>query len=132
MEYLIRPYNNHDFTELNKWWKSTYNTDLPKDLMTNGSFILEINKVPALTLTVLKTQTKELSYLASFMKNPEFKKTSLETYGQILWNHCFDYARACGYKRIICLAEVEQLKSKYERFGMKKTSNNIATFYREL
>jgi hypothetical protein len=118
MEYLIRPYNNHDFTELNKWWKSTYNTDLPKDLMTNGSFILEINKVPALTLTVLKTQTKELSYLASFMKNPEFKKTSLETYGH--------------YKRIICLAEVEQLKSKYERFGMKKTSNNIATFYREL
>lgn len=131
--YLIRPYTHKDFAMIDKWWEISTNQHIFEGVMVeDGTFILEIKGVPALCLTTLLTQSKQMAYVSSYIKNPLFKGINLESYGHILWNHCFNYAKDKGYKRILCMAEFEQLKNKYERFGMKRTLNNIATFAKEL
>ena len=129
---MIRPYKQQDFSNVANWWKISTNQTPPEGLLIeDGTFILEIDATPALCLTVLKTQSKEISYLFGYVKNPEFKET-LEEQGKDLWYHCFNYAKNAGYKRIMCIAQIDELKSKYERFGMTRTLNNVSTFAREL
>ena len=127
----IRPYKHEDFDTICSWWNTSTNQVPPVGLMIeDGTFILEINKVPALCLTVLKTQSKEICYLFGYVKNPSFNV--LEEQGKKLWDHCFEYAKNSGYKRIMCIAHIDNLKLKYERFGMTRTLNNVSTFSREL
>lgn len=132
MNYIIRSYQHKDFSEVASWWNISTKQLPPEGLMIeDGTFILELNQIPALCLTVLKTQSKEICYLFGYVKNPKFHG-SLEEYGQALWNHCFDYAKNAGYKRIMCIAQISQLKHKYERFGMTRTLDGVSTFAREL
>jgi hypothetical protein len=127
MNPTIRSYKDADFDTIVSWWED-YKECPPLEgmMLSDGSFILELNKVPAMSLTVLLTQSKEISYIEGFIKNPLFKDINLESYGKILWNHCFEYAKSRGYKRAICFSMEEKLFNKYERFGMTKTKPCIS------
>lgn len=130
MNYAIRPYRHTDFKEIASWWQmSTGQTPATHMMVEDGTFILEIDNKPALALTTLLTQSKDMAYLFSFIKNPVFKQT-LETYGKILWDHCSDYAKEKGYTRVICFADETKLADKYLRFGMQKTSDKLTGFVR--
>lgn len=127
---IVRPYKNSDYSELCSW----IGLQLPEGMLVeNGTFILELDNVPALTLTVFLTQSKQIAYLEGFNKNPLFKERNLETEGQKLWDHCFNFAREQGYARLLCCAEarVDKLKAKYQRFGMTKTID-LTGFVKEL
>ena len=129
----IKPYKNSDYPEVASWLFLSYKQIAPPSiLLEEGTFILELDNVPALSLTVLLTQTKDMSYIFNFIKNPKFKNNNLEEYGQQLWNHCFDYAKSKGYKQIICFSENEKLTEKYQRFGMKKNLEHLTSFIKEL
>lgn len=127
----IKPYNKSDFKEIASWWKeSTGQSPLEDMLVEDGTFILEIDNVPALCLTVLLTQSRHMAYLFSFIKNPIFKE-NLEEYGQQLWNYCFEYAKSKGYSRVLCFSDNKKLSEKYIRFGMSKTAD-VSAFLRIL
>lgn len=128
----IRNYKHSDFEDIVSWWEH-YKEVPPVQgaMMEDSTFVLEINNISALSLTVLFTQSKEIAYIEGFIKNPLFKE-SLEKQGAELWNHCFDYAKAQGYKRVFCYCAAEPLKNKYERFGMTKSVDKLTAFGREL
>ncbi len=129
---MIRSYKPSDFDMICKWWTDQNECPPLQGMMIpDGTFILEKNKVPALSLTVFLTQSKEIAYLEGFIKNPEFKE-SLEKEAHTLWQHCFDYAKFYGYTRVICYCMQEKLKQKYVRLGMTLSGNNLTSFVRSL
>lgn len=132
MEINIRKYSNSDFQMIYSWW-TDQKEHPPIDgmMIEDGTFILELNNIPALSLTVFKTQSREMAYLEGFIKNPQFKQ-SLHSYSKILWNHAFLYAKNEGYKRVICLCAVDKLENKYIDLGMTKTAKNLSSFAREI
>lgn len=127
---MIRSYKPTDYENICSW----VGTRIPEGMLVeNGTFVLEIENVAALTLSVFLTQSKQVAYLMGFYKNPIFKSISLEPFGQQLWNHCFEHAQSKGYKRILCFAEtnVPKLQEKYMRFGMTKTIDLVG-FVKEI
>lgn len=133
MKYNIRSYKNEDFNILSSWFNEYENTILPKDLMVeDGTFILEMNGVPALSLTVLLTQAKGMAYLFAYIKNPILKGYNMDYFGSILWKYCQDYAKEKGYNKLICFSPDEKLTEKYKRFGMKENLKNLTSFIMEL
>jgi hypothetical protein len=133
MNIDIVSYNNEYFETISQWWKDSCGTEPVEGMMIeNGTFILMINKVPALCVTVLLTQSKQMAYIFGFVKNPLFKGINLEPYGKVLWDYCADFAKAHGYKRLLCFADNPKLKEKYERFGFTKTLDNLSSFVREI
>jgi hypothetical protein len=130
---MIKQFKPSDYEMIASWWTS-YNEPAPVQgsMISDGTFIMEINKTPALCLTTFLTQSKEVAYIAGFVKNPKFKDINLEPEGKLLWDHCFKFAKDKGYKRVICFSVVSKLADKYERFGMRKTYNNLNSFVKEL
>lgn len=133
MNFKIRPYVSNDFNEIVSWWtKQNECPPTPGMMIEDGTFVLEIENIPALSLTVFLTQSKEISYIEGFVKNPVFKGVSLEAFGSKLWEHCFQYAKEKGYNRIICYCIENKLKDKYARFGMTTTCSSLTSFVKEL
>lgn len=129
----VRAYKNSDYSTISSWWKNSTGARPAKGLMIeNGTFILELNGIPAMCLTVLLTQSKEIAYCTAFIKNPIFKDDNLEEYGQILWSCCNAYAKSNGYKRTICFSNIPQLQEKYKRFGYIPEHKNLTNFVKEL
>lgn len=132
MNYTIRPYKHSDFKMICGWWlANNERSPIEGTMIENGSFILELDNIPAMILTILLTQSKELAFFEGFVKNPEFKEKSLESYGKKLWDHCLAYGKNLGYKRVIAISDKEKLFSKYERYGMIKTIP-LMCFVREI
>lgn len=132
MKHSIRPYNNKDFAAISDWYAISTGQRPPEGLLVeDGTFVVEIENMPILSWTVFKTQSKELCYLECFIKNPKMT-VSLETYGQLLFDHCANYARDCGFKRMVGLTHIPQLTKKCERFGMVRTLDNVSILNKEL
>jgi len=133
MKLEIKRYSHSDFENISSWWmESTGMRPTSNMMIEDGTFILTVNNIEALCLTVLLTQSKDMAYLFAFIKNPFFKNIDLEECGQVLWNHCFDYAKSKGYTQVLCFTDNEKLKEKYKRFGMTPTVNNLTGFIKEV
>lgn len=133
MKYNVTPYSSSQFNEISSWWKeSTGQEPLREMLLEDGTFILNLNGVPALCLTVLLTQSSCMSYLFGFVKNPLFKASNMEEYGKILWDHCCEYSKSRGHTQAICFSEIPSLQEKYKRFGMTPTVSNLTGFIKVL
>lgn len=114
------------------WWLDACQPmPTPGMLVEDGTFILELDSVPALCLSVFLTQSKDIAWTAGYIKNPKFKQ-SLEKEGAHLWTHCFNYAKEKGYNRVMCYSLVNKLTEKYKRFGMTQTCSNLSSFMRML
>lgn len=128
---MIRPFKDSDYSMICSWWNAAGEPAPSSGMMGYGTFVLELDYCPALSLTVFLTQSKQVAYIEGFIKNPEFKQ-SLETEGQTLWNHCFEWAKARGAKNVFCYCKQPKLEKKYERFGMTKVDSDLSAFVREL
>lgn len=128
----IRPYRQSDYGLIKSWWDA-YKAcpPLPGMMVEDGTFVLELNGTPALSLTVLGTQSKQIAYVEGYIKNPDFMNVSLEEYGSLLWNYCFEYAKKQGYARVFCYCLVDKLGEKYARYGMSKTAEHLSAFVRD-
>lgn len=131
MNHIIRNYISSDYSEIASWWEKSGHVAPIKGFMSpEVTYVLELDNIPALSLSMLLTNSKEAAYMEAFIKNPKFN--NLHEYGFLLWDHCFKEAKKAGYKRVICASNIPKLFSKYEDFGMKKVSENYTGFVREL
>lgn len=130
---MIRAYKPEDFQMLSSW-SIGYGQSAPLEGMfsEDGTFILEIAGMPALSQSVLFTQSKQICYLELCIKNPAFRGINLESDLSVLWDHIFSYAKEKGYKNIFGYAMVDKLKVKYERMGLIKVADNLSSFSRSL
>ncbi len=129
----IRPYQESDFEEICSWWKRHGETPpLPGMMVEEGTFVLEKDDKPVMTLTVLMTQTREISYFEGYCKSPELPKRMSNELGKILWQHGFQYLKERGFKRVIILTDKDALSDRYERLGMSKNMSGIHALGRVL
>lgn len=131
--YSIRAYKHSDFMTLRQWYVDS-GVCPPEEgmLVEDGTFILEVEGIPALSQTVYLTQSKELCYLEGIIKNPAFKQVSLEALIPPLWDTIFSFAKDRGYKNILGYCVVDKLKDKYVRLGLTRSMDNLSAFTRSL
>lgn len=129
----IRPYENDDFEMIRQWWID-YDEIPPSPGMMceDGTFVLEWNEEPLLSLTVLRTQNLEMSYFEGYISRPGLEANLREELGFALWNYCFTYLKKHGYKRVICFTDKPKLVKRYEEFGMGVTMSGLTAMVREI
>lgn len=127
----IRPYKHSDYETICSWW-TTHGEPGPVlgMMIEDGTFVAELCDEPALSLTVFLTQSKELAYLEGYVKNPKFK--NLEAEGKQLFEHCYDFAKSKGYKRVVMFSQVPKLNEKCIRYGMLKAASHLSSTVKEL
>src|SRR5215203_5652049 len=117
----IRPYKESDFHEIVSWWKEHGEfAPLPGMMSGEGTFVLELDTQPVMTLSVLLTQTKEMSYFEGYCAKPGLQKNIRNALGQLLWQHGYQYLKNLGYKRVLIFTDKDALANRYERLGMNK------------
>jgi hypothetical protein len=130
----IRAYCEDDYEEISSWWKS-YGHPIPLRgmMIEDGTFVVEKEEKPAMTLTVYKTQSKQVSYLEGYCVRPDISKKESNEMGNLLWEHCFDYLRRQGFKRVSGFTfYYPSLIRRYREFGMKVQTMNLVSMGREL
>jgi hypothetical protein len=133
MQYTIRPYAKADYTEIKKWWDASNEmAPIPEMLPEESTLILELDKTPALMITVYLTNCKEVSYLENFAGNPELKGESRKQAAQYIVDAACGFAKGLGYKRVLCLSYKDKLKERYQELGMTPTVDNLMSLVREL
>lgn len=120
MNIRIRPYHNDDYQEISSWMITKFD----ESILSDSTFILDIDDVPAFCLTMYFTNSKELAFIENFAGNPNLKEIR-KPYSQTLWVYLEDLAKQLGYKKVICLSNVDDLTNKYESFGYTKIMNNV-------
>lgn len=131
--YIIRNYKHSDFSLLDNWWKS-YNEmgPIPEMMMEDTSFVLEINGVPALSITVYFTNCKEVAYIENFIGNPDLEGSLRKEASQCLLNHVYKFAKDKEYKRLVCFCYKDKLVKRYEELGVVRTLSGLHSFVKEL
>lgn len=130
---VIRNYKNTDFEYVAQWWAAADEPTPPPGCMPpNSTFVVEHDGRPVMSLSVLLTNTPEISYLEFFVADPMFKGEARKQAAPMLVEHCCKFARELGYKRAICFADCEPLVHRYKELGMRQTTEGLASFVREL
>lgn len=115
------------------WWNDACELPPLRTLMSEEStFILEIDAVPALSLTVFLTNNKTLSYVDGFIKSPSFKNRKLTTASTILWNHAFKFAKQRGYRWMIGFARNKLADYYINNFDMNNLGREFTAIGKEL
>ena len=129
----IRPYSHEDFEMITSWWEAAGECPPVRGMMVeDGTFIMTLDNIPALTVTVFLTQSKEMAYAEGFIKNPIFNHMELEDEAQHLANHAYAYARDRGYSRLIAYCNNKKLTEKYIRLGLQLSAENLFSVVRKL
>ncbi len=129
----IRLYKDSDLKIIKEWAKA-HNEYIPESeyLPKDSTFILEIDNKPLVVMTVYLTNCKEIAYLENLMKDPEFVGSVKDEAVQMIFNHCENFTKEQGFKRLIALTSVEPLKTKYQNLGYNKFLNNLSAFAKEI
>lgn len=129
----IRPFRNTDFEMICSWWEFYGAVPPIAGMMCeDGTFILELGTEPVMTLSVLLTQSKEISYFEGYCAKPGLSKENSNDCGNILWDHCYKYLRDKGYKRVIIFTDKDSLARRYMDLGMTKAVGGLTSLAREL
>lgn len=133
MSIHIRPFKNEEFETIQKWYLDAHVLPpLPGMLIEDGTFILELNQVPALSQTVLLPQSKVVAYLEYMIKNPIFKKQNLEEIMPLFRDYLENYAKERGYQYFLTYGNHEKLNEKYKRLGFIPSLQNLTAFYKRI
>lgn len=130
---LIREYEESDFEEICSWWDAAQEPGPPEGAMIpDGTFVLEIDGVPSLSLTVFLTQSKKIAYLEGFISRPGIEKKIRNDLSEILWDYACQFADCRGYKTVIMYAQKPKLVERYERMGMTRAQSGLTALYRSI
>jgi hypothetical protein len=132
--FNIRSFDNGDFEMIASWWTARGELPpLPGMMVEDGTFVLEYDGEPIMSLTVFLTQSRELSYIEGYICRPGVSKEVSHEGGQMLWNHAYWWATTAGSKRVLCYTNKEKLVERYQDLGMTKSPvNQLSCLYREL
>jgi hypothetical protein len=129
----IRPYRESDWPTIEGWWIASGETPpLPTMMPLESSFVAEIDGKPALAVTVYLTNTPEVAYTENFIGNPKLRGSERTSAAVILSNHIAEFAKAKGFKRLLCMTEKWALRARYQQLGYEPTLSGVTTFVRSL
>lgn len=131
---MIRSYKNSDYEMICDWWDMQYQQGpLPGMMSEHGTFILEHNNEPFMSLTVFKTQTN-IGYIEGYICDitREISIEKRREYGQNIWNHCYQWAKENGIQYLVTYTDKEALVNRYEKLGMTKVMNNLTSLSKDL
>jgi hypothetical protein len=129
----LRPYRESDFEEIHSWWtRHNECPPVPGMMVTNGTFVLEHDNKPIMTLTAFVTQSKEISYLEGFCAKPGVSKEITRECGPMLWEYAFEFLRHNGRKRVVILTNKEGLAKRYKELGMEENMKELISLGRVL
>lgn len=129
----IRPYRHSDYEMIASWWTQHGEAGpLPGMMVEDGTFVVEVDQAPVMSLTCFLTQSKQIAYFEGYVAKPGISKKLSNECGRELWNHCFDYARERGYSNVICYTYREKLAKRYEELGMQRSTSGLHSLVRSL
>ena len=118
-EVKIRHYEDSDFDEICSWWRGHQEfAPLPGMMTEEGTFVLELDGKPVMTLSVMMTQSKQVSYFEGYCAKPGLDQIISNQLGVILWEHGYNYLKKNGYKRVIAFTDKKKLVDRYTALGM--------------
>jgi len=130
---IIRPYSENDFEEICSWWRDHGEfPPLPGMMTQEGTFVVEYEGKAVMTLTVLMTQTKEISYFEGYCAKPGLDHVTRNQIGKILWEYGYNYLKQRGYRRVVAFTNSENLADRYVELGMQKCMTGIQSLGRVL
>lgn len=133
MKFDIRPYRENDFETIVSWWEAHHEVPpLPGMMIEDGTFVLEMNGEPIITLTAFKTQSKQISFLEGFCSKPGLDKKLRNELSRGLWRHVLNYLKEDGFKRVMIMAHREALAKRYQELGMQMGLHSVQTLGREI
>ena len=101
-------------------------------MVENGTFVLEYQDVPCLTLTCFETQSKEIAFIEGVCSNPKVDQFTRPIFTDFIFDHAFKYLKDKGFKRAIIFTDKDRLAERYSAIGMVKTCNNLTSLMRAL
>lgn len=125
----IRFYTIYDYPMISSWWeKANEIGPLESMIPIDSTFILELNGIPTLCVSLYLTNITEYCLVENFIGNPEIKGVERRAASHTLLRHLEHFAQDKGYKRLFCLAHKGPLKTRYSELGFTMTDDNVASF----
>ncbi len=130
----IRPYRASDFPVISAWWARSGE---PGALTLNmippeTTWIIELDKQPALVVSLLVMNVPIMAMVENFVGNPELKGPQRRQATVTLLQYIESHARSLGIKHLFCLSNHPKLKQKYEGLGFRRTLDDVSTFIKPL
>lgn len=129
--HSIRSYQDRDHEMLTSWWHEARETAPGKSLMPATSWILEIEGIPALSISLITTNVKGLCYLENFIGNPNLPSLR-KGCSQIIVDHAINEAKKLGFERVICFSYKDKVGKHYEKLGMTPTLSGLSSYVKEI
>lgn len=131
MKVTIRAYQNSDFEDICRWWEVHDECPPLHGMMVeDGTFIAEVDGKKIMTLTALTTQSKEISFFKGFCASPDLDKKTSNEIANILWEHCIQYLKSKGCRRVIATAIHKKIMFRYQDLGMRVDMNGLYSLSR--
>lgn len=133
MKITIRPYQPSDYEMICDWWK-VYGLCGPKNgmMITDGTFVGEMDGNPIITLTALKTQSPHISFLEGFCARPNLIKSIRNLASEMIFHHACEYLMEAGFDHVNILSDHSKLIKRYQELGMEVQCSEITTLGKEL
>lgn len=133
MKTHIRAYKETDYDRVYSWWEAR--NEVPPCLgmmIEDGTFILELDGEPVMTLTALTTQSKHISFFEGYCAKPGMDKTLRNMLGSLIWGHGVKYLQSKGYTRVNIVTDKLKLLKRYEELGMELQMTGLYSLGKEI
>lgn len=129
----IRAYRNSDFDLISSWWDQHGEIGpIPGCMVEDGTFVLELDKQPVMSLTVYLTQSKAISYFEGYVSKPGLSKDIRNKAGNLIFNHAFQYAKSHGYQYMVGYCGKTRLTSRYQQLGFTPSISHLTSLFKEI
>lgn len=129
----IRPFKESDYEEICSWWRAHGEfSPLPGMMTEEGTFVLELDDEPVMTLSVLMTQSKEIAFFEGYCSKPGLDKEIRNSLGKMLWAYGYEFLKDRGYKRVIAYTDKDALAERYQNLGMRPNVSGLHSLGRVL
>ena len=133
MSLEIRPYRKSDFEEIYSWWEE-HNEPAPiRGMMVeDGTFVVEWDGKPVMTLTAFMTQSLEISHLAALCSKPGTSKEIRSECISALMHHCVNYLIKNRRRRFVMFADKAKLVKRYQELGLSIGESGLTVLGKEI
>lgn len=116
--FSVRQYKDSDKSEVERWINSY---KLPIEIVNyfpkETTFILEINKKPAIVGCAYLSNCGNLSYLDNAFGNPDLKGKDRTEGFKLFVKWLEDFSKELGYKMVMFSTSTEKIADKYKQWG---------------
>lgn len=128
----IRLYKDSDYEMIVSWHLKAGMGFIPKDFISETSYIAENKGIPIYFSSLFLTNAKAVCWMENVIANPDTNKELREDGLQKLTNHLESEAKNNGSKRLVIFSYNDKVKNVYKGLGFTKTLDNVTTFAKEI